>query len=43
MCVWGGGGKGDGQLQPKHLIMIVACKMCLFSLYFVKYMMLIND
>ena len=33
--------KGGGQLQTKHLIRIVACKMCLFSLYFVKHMMFI--
>ena len=31
--------KGGSQLQTKHLIRIVACKMFWFSLYFVKYMM----
>ena len=36
------GKKGDRQLQPKHLIRVVARKMCLFSLYFVKYMMFIT-
>ena len=33
--------KNGGQLQTKHLIRVVACKMCLFLLYFVKYMMFI--
>ena len=36
------GKKGGGQLQTKHLIRVVASKMCLFSLYFVKYMMFIT-
>ena len=34
--------KGGGQLQTKHLTRIVAHKMCLFSLYFLKYMMFIT-
>ena len=33
---------GGGQLQTKHLIRVVACEICLFSLYFVKYMMCIT-
>ena len=33
---------GGGQFQTKHLIKVVACKMCLFSLYFVKYLMFIT-
>ena len=33
--------KGADQLQTKHLTRIVASKMCLFSLYFVKYVMFI--
>ena len=33
---------GGGQLLTKHLIRVVACKMCLFSLIFVKYMMFIT-
>ena len=28
--------KGDSQLQTKNVIGVVNCKMCLFSLYFVK-------
>ena len=36
------GQKGGGQLQTKHLIRVVACKMYLFTLYFVKYMMFIT-
>ena len=34
--------KGARQLQTKHLIRKVTCKMCLFSLYFVRYMMFIT-
>ena len=34
--------KGSGRLQTKHLERVVACKICLFSLYFVKYMMFIT-
>ena len=34
--------KGASQLQTKHLIRKVTCKMCLFSLYFVRYMMCIT-
>ena len=34
--------KGGSQLQTKRHIGIVACKMCLFSLYFVIYMMFIT-
>ena len=34
--------KGEGQLQTKQFIRVVTCKMCLFSLYFVKYMMFIT-
>ena len=33
--------KGGGQLQTESLIMVVTCKMCLFSLYFVIYMIFI--
>ena len=29
---------GGGQLQTKNQIRVVTCKMCLFSIYFVKYM-----
>ena len=29
---------GDSPFQNKNLICVVTCKMCLFSLYFVKYM-----
>ena len=36
------GKKGGGQLKTKHLIRVVACKMCLFSLYFVKYILFIT-
>ena len=36
------GNKGGGQLQTKHLIRVVACTMCLFSLYIVNYMMFIT-
>ena len=34
--------KGGSQFQTEHLIMVVICKMCLFSLYFMKYLMLIT-
>ena len=36
------GKKGGGQRQTEHLIRVVPCKMCLFSLYFVKYMICIT-
>ena len=36
------GKKGGRSNSTKHLIWVVICKMCLFSLYFVKYMMLIT-
>ena len=35
------GKKEGGQLQTEHLVMVAFWKMCLFPLYFVKYMMLI--
>ena len=31
------GKKGGVQLETKNQIGVVTCKMCLFSLYFVKY------
>ena len=34
--------KGGGQLQTKNQIEVVTCKMCLFSLYFVNYMIFIT-
>ena len=34
--------KGGGQLQTKNQIRVVACIMCLFSLYIVNYMMFIT-
>ena len=33
--------KGDSQLQTESLIRVVTCTMCLFSLYFVVYMVFI--
>ena len=33
--------KGGSQLQSKNQIRVVTCKMCVFSLYFVKSIMLI--
>ena len=35
------GKKGGGQLETESLIRVVTCKMCLFSLYFVIYMVFI--
>ena len=35
------GKKGGGQLQTKNQIRVVTCKMCLFVLYFVNYMIFI--
>ena len=35
-------GKGGGQLQTKNQIRVVTWKMCFFSIYFVKYMILIT-
>ena len=34
--------KGGGQLLTNNQIGVVTCKMCLFSLYFVKYMIFIT-
>ena len=34
--------KGGGQLQTMSQTGVVTCKMCLFSLYFVKYMIFIT-
>ena len=36
-----GAKKGGGQLQTESLIRVLTCKMCLFSLYFVIYMVFI--
>ena len=35
------GKKGGGQLQTESLIRVVNCEMCLFSLYFLIYMVFI--
>ena len=36
------GGGGGRQLQAKNLIRVITCKMCLFSLYFLNYMIFIT-
>ena len=37
------GKKGGGQLQTKNRIRIITCKMCLFVLYFVNYMIFMSS
>ena len=36
-------GKKGVQCQIKKLIRVVTCKMCLFSLYFMKYILLLHE